>query len=369
MFSAVSATLGKYEQQIRSAAARADGSEDSSRQMSAAGDKLISLAEDGPFEHLSDDFLEGMKDDLEVGHLLQQASDSLEDSQRQDSIEKIKRRIEELKERLKYATPQQAKALLRELKQIGKEFKTASQSLNGSGQNAGSAGTLTTTTQTAALEKTETLATQSTEAVFSATSGAYDSGNLEAAIEGLLGYDLGAEELAALDAGFDTLDRISERRAEARTDAAGKDDTKGNADDGSSPSLAALVDVKEVIAAYTSTSTSFYQQSSTRTGYDGSAIKHAQYDELRDIGKQLEGLADQIEALMKRNDEETRKELEKAQSEIAKGTEALDKFQSHPSPGSEAASTSTVTTVHTEQTVAVYSSLSIEVSIPTELVA
>lgn len=392
MLSAVAATLGRYEQQIRNAAAKPDQTsnrqddENAGRQIGAFGQKLMSFAEDGPFKNLSSDFLKDMEKSLEVGNMLQQAADSMEDNQRQDSIEKLKKRIAELKERLKFATPEQAKALLRELKQIGKEFKAAAQSLSGSGGGAGQlTGTnaLTSSSQISASSQTQALGVQTTEAVLQATPEAQKDGSLEAAIETLLGHDLDPADLEVLAAGFAQLEHLagktSGRNSSTDEDGNGEESTSGDGS-GEDPAadatgesqevVAATIAVREVIAAYTSTSKSLTRKDAASAGYDGTAIRRAQAEELREISKQIKAIADQIKRLMDKDDREQKDDLKKALSDLEKGNDALDKFQLQSGSRAPAVSSTTSTTnIEVDQTSAVYSSLSIEVSAPANLVA
>lgn len=392
MFSAVSATLGRFEQQIRNAAVQSGQTSNSQdeevtgRQIGALGEKLMSYAEDGPFKDLSSDFLKDMEKDLEVGNMLQQAADSMEDSQRSDKINKLKTRITELKERLKFATPQQAKALLRELKQISKEFKLAAQSLSGGSGSAAltaGTGTVATSSQVSATSQTETLNVQSTEAVLEATPETLEDGSLEATLETLLGHDLDPADLEVLAAGFAQLEQLAgeasaqtseEDESKSSEESTDEDETAISADEAgeSQEMLAATIAVREVIAAYTSTSQALNKQESTDgTGYDGSTVRRAQAEELRKIGKEIKELAEQIKALMDRDDRDQKEDMKKALSDLQKGNDALDKFQleSAPATSSTEASSRSVTTVQVEQSAAVYSAMSIEVSVPASLVA
>ncbi|MBD8891617.1 hypothetical protein [Roseibium litorale] len=390
MLSAVASTLGRYEQQIRNAAAQPrqtssrQDDDGSGRQIGAFGEKLMSVAEDGPFKNLSSDFLKDMEKDLEVGNMLKQAVDSSKDNQRQDSIEKIKKRIAELKERLKFATPQQAKALLRELKQITKEFKTAAQSLSDSGGSAGQltgANAMTASSQISAASQTEALNIQSTDAVLQATPEAQEDGSLEAAIETLLGHDLDPADLEVLAAGFAQLEELagkaSDRNSSNDEDGNGEKSANedGSGEDGANSAgenqevIAATIAVREVIAAYTSTSKSLTKKEATSTGYDGTATRRAQADELRKIAKEIKAVADQIKTLMKKDDKDQKDDMKKAMSDLQKGNDALDKFALQPDSVASTASSSSVTAVQVEQTAAVYSSLSIEVSVPANPVA
>ncbi|MEH0070658.1 hypothetical protein V6L77_10545 [Pannonibacter sp. Pt2-lr] len=98
--------------------------------------KLLSIARDGVLGEFSEDFLEDVEGLLQLGNSLEDAVAKAKDDQRADKIARIEQRIEALKERLKFASPAQAKALIRELKQLGQDFKLAAQSLSDGGSKA-----------------------------------------------------------------------------------------------------------------------------------------------------------------------------------------------------------------------------------------
>ncbi|TYC52843.1 hypothetical protein FMN50_16760 [Rhodobacterales bacterium] len=83
---------------------------------------------------------ETFKDSVEISSQLARSAEQSRDSARSEKVSKLKQRIEQLKEMLRFATPEQAKRMLKELKQISREFKAAAKDL-GNASSAAAGGT------------------------------------------------------------------------------------------------------------------------------------------------------------------------------------------------------------------------------------
>ncbi|MEH0075744.1 hypothetical protein V6L76_13945 [Pannonibacter sp. Pt2] len=272
--------------------------------------KLLSIARDGVLGEFSEDFLEDVEGLLQLGNSLEDAVAKAKDDQRADKIARIEQRIEALKERLKFASPAQAKALIRELKQLGQDFKLAAQSLSDGGSKAAAG--------QSAAGSSITLSASSSSASLSDASASAVLAEGEVAIET-------ANALLGLPAGSDpTADKASSAASAsggANPQASGAEETGEGAE---STSARLLLEVREAIATYNSTQVTVKAYGSA---YDGSARKQADYDKLRELEKQIDLLAEQIGALADKDDEEQRKELEAAKREMDEGREALNEFR------------------------------------------
>ncbi|CUA96950.1 hypothetical protein [Pannonibacter indicus] len=87
--------------------------------------KLLPIVRGGILGEFSEEFLKEVEGSLQLGNSLQDAMAKARDDQRADKIARSQQRIDALKERLKFASPAQAKALIRELKKLGQDFKLA----------------------------------------------------------------------------------------------------------------------------------------------------------------------------------------------------------------------------------------------------
>lgn len=100
---------------------------------------IAGSAKDGD-EDAARSLFETFKDSVELSNQVAKSVEQTRDSARSEKVSRIKQRIEQLKELLRFATPEQAKRMLRELKQISREFKAAAKELGAAGgQMAGQA--------------------------------------------------------------------------------------------------------------------------------------------------------------------------------------------------------------------------------------
>ncbi|WP_430514077.1 hypothetical protein [Pannonibacter phragmitetus] len=274
--------------------------------------KLLSIAKNGVLGEFSEEFLEGVEELLQLGNSLEDAVAKAKDDQRTDKIARIEQRIEALKERLKFASPAQAKALIRELKQLGQDFKLAAQSLSDGGSKtaAGQPGAGSSITLSAS-SSSSSLSDASATAVLAEGELAVETANA------LLGLPAGSDPMA---------NNASVSTAQASGGASAQGQSAEGEAAGSQEETQAqlLLQVREAIATYNSTQVTVKAYGSA---YDGSARKQADYDKLRDLEKQIDLLAEQIGALSDRDDEEQRKELEAAKREMDEGRDALNEFR------------------------------------------
>ncbi|WP_430514076.1 hypothetical protein [Pannonibacter phragmitetus] len=289
-----------------------------------------------------------------------QASDTLKNSasqsdnnKRADKIAQIEQKIESLKQRLKFATPAQARALIRELKELGKEFKEAAQSLSSGGGGASAAMTGATAIPVTAAAGTSAVAgatgaggTGAQTAGVGANSAAQSAaGGTGAAVSQAQGADAGAAQTQAnqtsnaqpaVDAGGEgdaTASATGEtQQASSETDdadaTAGAEAIAGNEDDGKA--LALQTSMREAIAGYTAAKPSDQDKAERKQAADraaaDAAIKSGDHDKLSKLKKEIDLIAKQIEALADKDDPEQRRELEKAKRELAEGQKALDGY-------------------------------------------
>lgn len=302
--------------------------------------KLLSIAKDGILGEFSEEFLKEVEGSLQLGNSLQDAMAKAKDDQRADKIARLQQRIDALKERLKFASPAQAKALIRELKKLGQDFKLAAQSLSDGGSKA--------VAGQATAGSSITLSASSSEASYSEASASAVLLEGSAALEVasvLTGKPIEQSASAKAQSGTAAATGKPAEQADAASgqDAPATDKTSGHAAAGQQaagedsaedsgeesgaeqePSARLLLEVREAIASYNSTQVTVKAYGSA---YDGSARKQADYDKLRDMEKQIDLLAKQIEGLADKNDREERKELAKAKREIEEGRKALNEFR------------------------------------------
>ena len=292
--------------------------------------KLLSIAKDGILGEFSEEFLKEVEGSLQLGNSLQDAMAKAKDDQRADKIARLQQRIDALKERLKFASPAQAKALIRELKKLGQDFKLAAQSLSDGGSKAvagqataGSSITLSASSSAVLLEGSAALEVASVltgKPIEQSASAKAQSGTAAATGK--------PAEQADAASGQDApaTDKTSGPAA-AGQQAAGEGSGEDSGEESGAeqePSARLLLEVREAIASYNSTQVTVKAYGSA---YDGSARKQADYDKLRDMEKQIDLLAKQIEGLADKNDREERKELAKAKREIEEGRKALNEFR------------------------------------------
>ena len=127
-----------------------------SARLSAAGTLVQAIARSGAedAEDKAKSLFETFKDSVDLGNGLERAAKDGQDALRKQKIELMAKRIEQLKELLRFATPEQAKRMLKELKQISREFKSVSKELGTSSEGlaspaSGSAFQTTSSTVTA----------------------------------------------------------------------------------------------------------------------------------------------------------------------------------------------------------------------------
>lgn len=85
----------------------------------------------------ADDIVEDFKEAVDLNSKLSRAVKDGADTEREMRIERMAQKIKALKERLRFATPEQAKRMLQELQQISKDFKTASIELRKAAEKIG----------------------------------------------------------------------------------------------------------------------------------------------------------------------------------------------------------------------------------------
>lgn len=99
--------------------------DDASRLLGALQSNLGINANNEAFKTQSEEY----ENAVLIGKDLKRAADSMKDGMRGEKISRLEQRIERLKEMLKFATPEQARKLIKELKSISKEFKAVAKDL------------------------------------------------------------------------------------------------------------------------------------------------------------------------------------------------------------------------------------------------
>ncbi len=234
-----------------------------------------------------------LDEDRGVATRLKEALEQGDDDLRMERINRLKEKIAALKERLKFATPEQAEKLIKELKQISKEFGQAAKSLNGGGTGVG---VQTSITSTQALTTTSAT-TASTAATVSAAISA-------------------PAETDPVLASPGTRETANQPLHDARPST--------SATDQPGP-------VQDAFAAYSNAAAATFltenNASERAGGYSSLSVRQAHSELLREIQDELKSIAGRIERLAKNADEKDEKDLEEAKEELEKAGRELDAFQ------------------------------------------
>ncbi len=304
----------------------------------------------GGQEEAQDAVVKQLSEAKQVGDTLKNSASQSDNNKRADKIAQIEQKIESLKQRLKFATPAQARALIRELKELGKEFKEAAQSLSGGGGvsaamagataisvtaaagTAGAAGSAATGAQAAgpaatlAVQGTEGAAGAAVSQAQAADAGAAQTQTAQTTQPTQAQPDAGGEGEAAASTSAGSQQGTSEAGDADGTAAAGT--AGGDEDEGKA--LALQTSMREAIAGYTAAKPAAQEKAERKQAADqaaaDAAIKAGHHDKLSKLKKEIDVIAKQIEALADKDDPEQRRELEKAKRELAEGQKALDGY-------------------------------------------
>ncbi|MEM5584458.1 hypothetical protein WNZ15_18485 [Roseibium sp. AS2] len=255
-------------------------------------------------EDAAQSLFDSYKESVELTSSLARSVENNQDSMRSQKISQIKQRIEQLKEMLRFASPEQAERLLKELKQISKEFKSAAQGL----AKAGSA--------LAAGSSVSTIAASATGHVDTATASAGAVVNPAAAV---------AETTAATASTGAPVTTTGPLPANTPSE------EEGGAAQTSSETIPGEQDAQDENAGWQADLTAAIQTYADRQEEADKAHQSgqvetlkAQREELRKIARDIKMLADQLERLAEDDDEDAHKALKDVRGNMTAGDRALN---------------------------------------------
>jgi len=254
------------------------------------------------------DLLEDFKDSVEFTSNLSRSLASNKDAMRKERIARMEARIEQLKELLRFATPEQAKRLLKELKQVAKEFSGAANGLKKAATETGGASSLAlTATANAAGSALETSLNGPPQTVVPL---AGDPTGSSSTSEGAGQASYPAASAARLAAA-----QISAT--------AGADETDPGNDGGPSTAPGRTEQTKayqSAVYAYAD------QQLQAEDTHDRARIAGMRddHEKLRKIAKDIEMLTNRLEALAEKDDDETEKDLKDIRKALKAGINDLN---------------------------------------------
>lgn len=236
-------------------------------------DAPLSEKEEEAAKSLVNDFTEV----TQLNATLAQSVKDNQDAMRKEKIERIEQRIKQLKEMLRFATPEQAERLLKELKQVSKDFSSAAQGLNKDASNMG---------------------TGAPNAAVEAAANAFSS---------VIDNTLGSPPTLQLDP----------VTAPATVPV---QDTAATAASGQVSGMAQKEELKAVIYAYAD-----QQAIADKTHFEQRVEgMREEHEALRKIGQELKMLAKWLEALAEKDDEDTKDDLDEIKDALKTADENLN---------------------------------------------
>ncbi|QDG78819.1 hypothetical protein [Labrenzia sp. PHM005] len=236
------------------------------------------------------------------GTLVKSVKDS-KDAMRKEKLERIEQRIKQLKEMMRFATPEQAKRLLKELKQISKEFSSAAKDLNKAAENLGSAGPNSAVTAAADAFSSvidSTLGNQPASAAVPATSVA--TGTSEASPQASSTHTINSST---------TTETSPEAPNNNNSIPPNEDELSGEQQ---------KEHYKAAIYAYAD-----QQHLADKTHHDQRVEgMRAEHEDLRKIAQDLKMLANWLEALADKDDEDQQDDLKEIKDALKAGNEDLN---------------------------------------------
>lgn len=250
-----------------------------------APDAPLSEKEEEAAKSLIKDFTEA----TQLNATLAKSVKDNQDAMRKEKIERIEQRIKQLKEMLRFATPEQAKRLMKELKQISKEFSSAAQGLNKDASNMGTGG------PNAAVEAAAT---------------AYSS-----VIDNTLGASPTLQVPLASSATVATNQQTPETNVSGRVS-----DESSNQTSNQVSGSAQKEELKSVIYAYAD-----QQAIADKTHFEQRVEgMREEHEALRKIGQELKVLAKWLESLADKDDEDTKDDLDEIKDALKTADENLN---------------------------------------------
>jgi len=246
--------------------------------------------------------LEDFKDAVETSFNMSRALQDNKDALREERLARIEARIEQLKELLRFATPEQAKRLLKELKQISKEFSSAANGLKKAAGDlgGGSGSSLSTTANAVSSVISNTLGSASQPPIASNQVAVGSS-----AAEVVTATRIAEPAVTNTDTGtLSEYTGIKDRNAAGRGSKTREEQTEA---------------LKAGVFAYAE------QQAKSESAHKDSRIAgmRDEQDRLRKVGDDIEFLAKWLEALAEKDDE-TEDDLGKIRDELKAGGDDLN---------------------------------------------
>ncbi|WP_306149437.1 MULTISPECIES: hypothetical protein [unclassified Roseibium] len=246
--------------------------------------------------------LQDFKDAVETNISMSRALQDNKDALREERLARIEARIEQLKELLRFATPEQAKRLLKELKQISKEFSSAANGLKkAAGELGGGSGSSLSATA---------------NAVSSVISSTLGSASQPPTVSNLGAVGSSAAQVA-------TAKHLSEP-AVSNPDTGTPSEYTG-IKDGTATGRGSKTRVEQTEALKSGVFAYAEQQAKSETAHKDSRIAgmRDEQDRLRKVGDDIEMLAKWLGALAEKDDE-TEDDLDDIRDELKAGRDDLN---------------------------------------------
>ncbi|WP_420411716.1 hypothetical protein [Roseibium sp.] len=226
------------------------------------------------------------------------------DAMRKEKLQRIEQRIKQLKEMMRFATPEQAKRLLKELKQISKEFSSAAKDLNKAAESLGS--TEPNSAVTAAADAfssviDSTLGNQAAPAAVPATGVA----------------------TSASEASPQASSSTQRTNSDANTANSPETLNKNNINQSNEDELSGTQQKEHYKAAIYAYADQQYLADKTHHDQRVEGMR-AEHEDLRKIAQELKMLANWLEALADKDDEDQQDDLKKIKDALKAGNEELN---------------------------------------------
>ena len=248
------------------------------------------------------DLIKDFKNAVETSAGMSRALKDNEDALREERLARIEARIEQLKELLRFATPEQAKRLLKELKQVSKEFSSAASGLKDAAGELGTGpgSTVTATANAVSSVITSTLGTTAQTPTASRQT-AVETGSAQVSTAQETSGNTATDPRAGRVSGYNG--RQDEEAIEA----------------GSKTREEQTEALKAGVFAYAE------QQAKSVTAHNDSRIARMrdEQDRLRKVGDDIEMLSKWLEALAEKDDE-TEDDLDEIRDELKAGRDDLN---------------------------------------------
>ncbi|MEM9632736.1 MAG: hypothetical protein AAGA50_15505 [Pseudomonadota bacterium] len=289
--------------------------QDNSKQLAKAENLTKAISSSGQntaeAEEAAKSLFESYKEAADLSSSLSRSVKDNQDTMRKQRVERIQQRIKQLKEMLRFATPEQAKRMLKELKQISKEFKTAAQDLNKAGQGQGPG----------ALSSTNASSANAVSSVIEAATGTGALAETQS-VTSINAATLQSEvtsSTASLESPYQAEVESHSGNQDGQSPGAASSSLPSDEDENTNKDTGPF-DVRTAVQAYTdrlNESDSAHRQNRT-------ARMQKEHEELGKIAAEIKLLADRLESLAKKDDEEAEEDLKDVRDDLKDGLEKLN---------------------------------------------